>query len=183
MKRLALPMALFSVIFWAGKPGPAQEKSDPWADYRFLLGDWVGEGEGEPGKATAQFAFATELDGKVLVRKHRAEIPAAGGRPAAKHEDLLIVYRGTDGKRTKAIYFDNEDHVIQYTVTPSDDKKSLVFLSDPDPSAPRFRLTYTKDKDESLKIKFEFAPPGKPDEFKTYVEGSARKKTGKEKGK
>ena len=106
-----------------------------------------------------------------------------GGKPAAKHEDLLIVYRGAGGKHTKAIYFDNEDHVIQYTVTLSDDKKSLVFLSDPDPSAPRFRLTYTKDKDESLRIKFEFAPPGKPDEFKTYAEGSARKKTGKEKGK
>jgi hypothetical protein len=176
-------MAVFTMILLAGTPASAQEKTDPWADYRFLLGEWVGEGEGEPGKSSAQFTFLTELDEKVLVRKHRAEIPAAGGRPAAIHEDLLIVYRGTDGKRTKAIYFDNEDHVIQYSVTLSDDKKSLVFVSDPDPSAPRFRLTYTKDKDESLKIKFEFAPPGKPDEFKTYVEGTARKKAGKEKGK
>jgi hypothetical protein len=182
MQRLAWPVAVITMVLWAGTPALAQEKSDPWADYGFLLGEWVGEGEGEPGKASGQFTFLTELDGKVLVRKHRAEVPAAGGRPAQKHEDLLIVYRGADGKRTKAILFDNEEHVIQYSVSLTEDKKSLVFVSDPDPSTPRFRLTYTKGKDESLKIKFEFAPPGKPDEFKTYVEGSARKKAGKEQG-
>ena len=183
MKRLTWGIAAITMLLGVPRCSWSQDKTDPRADYRFLLGEWVGEGEGQPGKGSAQFTFLTELDGKVLVRKHRAEIPAAGGRPAAKHEDLLIVYRGADGKRNKAIYFDNEDHVIQYSVVLSDDKKSLVFISDPDPSAPRFRLTYAKAKDESLKIKFEFSPPGKPDEFKTYVEGSARKKKGRDRGK
>jgi len=158
---------------------PAEEpKEDPWAAFRFVLGEWVGEGGGKPGQGSGGFSFAPDLDGKVLVRKNRNEIPAASGRPAATHEDLLIVYRGADGKRNKAIYFDNEDHVIQYTVTPSEDGKSLVFLGDAVPSQPRFRLTYAKAKGEAVTIKFEIAPPGK-EEFRTYVEGTVRRK-GKE---
>jgi hypothetical protein len=183
MKLLAGCLAAATLIFWAIPSAPADEKSDPWTDYRFLIGEWVGEGEGEPGKASASFTFAPDLDGRILVRKHRADVAAAGGKPAAKHEDLLIIYKGQDGKRNKAIYFDNEDHVIQYTATLSDDKKGLVFLSDPVPTAPRFRLTYTKEKEDSLRIKFEFAAPGKPDEFKIYGEGTARKKAAQEKAK
>src|SRR5215831_7558904 len=110
-------LALFAFTILLPAPWTtAEEKSDPWAAYRFLLGEWVGEGDGKPGQGSGGFSFATELDGKVLVRKNRNHIPAANGRPAATHEDLLVVYRGTDGKRNKAIYFDNEDHVIQYDV-------------------------------------------------------------------
>ena len=39
------------------------------------------------------------------------------------------------------------------------------------PANPRFRLSYSKGKDDAITIKFEAAPPGKPDGFKTYLEG------------
>ena len=81
-----------------------------------------------------------------------------------------------DGKRAHAIYFDSEDHVIRYTVAPSEDRKSLTFVSDASPSAPRFRLTYALEENDKLGIKFEIAPPGKPAEFKSYIEAKARKK-------
>lgn len=162
------------LLFLVGGSVRAEGKDDPWAAFRFLLGDWVGVGDGKPGAGSGSFSFAPDLDGKVLVRKNRNQIPAAKDRPAVNHEDLLIVYRGTDGKRNKAIYFDNEDHVINYTVTASDDGKSLTFLSDPAPSQPRFRLTYNQQKDGTVGIKFEIAPPGKAEEFKTYVEGTVR---------
>src|SRR5215470_10456949 len=139
-------------LFFPTPRTSAEEKGDPWAAFRFLLGEWVGEGDGKPGQGSGSFILAPDLGGKVLVRKNRNEIPAANGRPAATHEDLLIVYRGADGKRNKAIYFDNEDHVIQYTVTPSEDGKSLVFLGDAVPSQPRFRLTYAKAKGEAVTI-------------------------------
>src|SRR5205823_11916691 len=53
----------------------------PWAAYRFLLGEWIGEGKGGPGQGKGAFSFTTELQGKVLVRRNRADYPAAGGRP------------------------------------------------------------------------------------------------------
>jgi hypothetical protein len=178
----ALGLSAVSFLIVLTGSAAAQTKDDTWAAFRFILGEWAGEGDGQPGQGRGGFTFAPDLGGKVLVRKNRNEIPAANGRTAATHEDLLIVYRGTDGKRNKAIYFDNEDHVIQYSVTAADDGKSLVFLSDAVPSQPRFRLTYAKAKGETVNVKFEIAPPGK-DEFKTYVEGTVRRKESKEKSK
>ncbi len=156
----------------------ARPDEDAWAGYRFLIGNWVGEGSGGPGQGSGEFSLAFGLDKKVLIRKNRSDYPAANGRPAVHHEDLMVIYRGDDGKPSKAIYFDNEAHVIEYKATGSDDHKTLTFVSDARPSAPRFRLTYTKSEGETVKIKFEIAPPGKPEEFKTYLEGSARRKMG-----
>ena len=43
-------------------------------------------------------------------------------------------------------------------------------------SAPRYRLTYKKEETDQVSVKFEIAPPGKPDAFSTHVEGSAHRK-------
>ena len=150
--------------------------ADPWAAYRFLLGEWVGEGEGQPGQGKGQFSFAEELQGKILVRKNRAEYAASAGRPAFTHEDLLIVYQEDGAKAQKAIYFDSEGHVVHYTPSTSQDGKALIFLSDARPSAPRYRLTYVNQKAGKATVKFEVAPPGKPEAFKTYLQGRVRKK-------
>jgi hypothetical protein len=149
---------------------------DPWASYRFLLGEWVGEGDGQPGQGKGQFSFAEELQGKILVRKNRAEYPAGAGRLAFTHEDLLIVYHDDGAKAAKAIYFDSEGHVIQYTPSTSQDGKALIFLSDARPAAPRYRLTYVNQEDSKATVQFEVAPPGKPEAFKTYLQGRIRKK-------
>lgn len=86
----------------------------------------------------------------------------------------MVVYQ--EGGKTKAVYFDNEQHVINYTVELSKDSNAAIFLSDASPSAPRFRLTYSEMGTDRVKITFDIASPGKPDSFKTYVEGTARKK-------
>lgn len=146
---------------------------DAWEPYRFLLGDWVGEDTGGPGKGSGKISFRLDLEDKVIVRKNRAEYPAAPGRPAATHEDLMVIYRAEGGNPTKAIYFDNEGHVIHYTASFSEDKETLIFLSEAAPATPRFRLSYTKGEQGSVGIKFEMAPPGKPDAFRLYLEGKA----------
>jgi hypothetical protein len=88
----------------------------------------------------------------------------------------MIVYREPGAKSAQAIYFDSEGHVIHYTAAFADDQQSLVFLSDLLSSAPRYRLTYTKAKNHTLNIKFEIAPPDKPQSFSTYLEGTAHRK-------
>jgi hypothetical protein len=155
----------------------ASADSDPWKPYRFLVGHWMGEGGGEPGKGSGEFSFTLDLQEKVLVRRNRADFPAAQGRPAFSHEDLMVIYRGAGDRPDKAIYFDSEGHVIHYTATFSQDQRSLTFLSDAAPAGPRFRLSYTQSDGGLLRIKFEIAPPGHPDAFKTYLEGSARRLT------
>ena len=54
-----------------------------------------------------------DSQGSVLVRKGHSEYPASQGRPATAHDDLIIVCAKQG--RTRAIYFDNEGHVINYT--------------------------------------------------------------------
>jgi hypothetical protein len=152
-----------------------------WDDLRFLLGDWVAEGEGAPGKGSGEFSFAFDLQGKVLIRKNRAEYAAGAGQPTGVHEDLLVAYR-EDGKPIQAMYFDNEGHVIRYTAELSPDSRLLTLISDPAPSSPRFRLTYRKQESDSVRVAFAIAPPGKPDAFKTYVEGTAHRKKRTEAG-
>lgn len=172
-----MPWTFVFVTLSAGAAYALPEQ-DPWEPYRFLVGEWTGEGGGEPGKGSGGFSFGWDLQGKVLVRRNRAEYPATQGRPASSHEDLMVIYRREGSSPTKAIYFDSEGHVINYTATFSDDNRTLTFLSDAAQSTPQFRLSYMKGEEDAVRIRFEMAPPGKPDGFKTYLEGSARRQKG-----
>ena len=172
MKFVCQKILIVLTFFFAA--GLVQGKDDPWEPFRFLIGDWVGEGK--EGQGTGFFSLTPDLQGKVLVRKNHADLPAGKDRPAAVHEDLMVIYKSEDGKSAKAIYFDSEDHVINYTVTSFPDKQTLTFISAPTPHTPRFRLSYQKEAVDRIGIKFEIAPPGKPEEFKIYLEGKARKK-------
>jgi len=177
MKKFATKLLAALLILICAEFSRVQAKDDPWKPFQFLIGEWVGEGK--EGQGTGYFSLTPDLQGKILVRKNHAELPAANGRSAAVHEDLMVIYKSEDGKSAKAIYFDSEDHVINYTVTSSADKQTLTFISAAAPHAPRFRLTYQKESDDQVGIKFEIAPPGKPEEFKIYLEGKARKKSSK----
>jgi hypothetical protein len=168
-------LVLSLTIHWAGLAWAAP-KDDAWAGYRFLLGEWIGEGNGSPGKGSGQCSFTLDLQDKVIVRKNHADYPASGGRPAFAHDDLMVIHHGQDGKQAKARYFDNEGHVIQYTITPSEDGRKLTFVSDAASNAPRFRMTYTRSEADTMHLKFEIAPPGKPDDFKTYIEAGLHRK-------
>jgi hypothetical protein len=162
--------------------GTAQSESpDPWADLKFLLGEWnAGQSSGVPGQASkGGFTLAPDLGGQVLVRRNHAEYPAAAGRPAFVHDDLMIIYHVPSGAKqfaTKAFYDDSEGHVIHYNVNFSPDKKKVMFLSEPATGAPQYRLTYENVKPGTAKVLFEIAPPDKPGEFAPYVEATVHRK-------
>jgi len=143
---------------------------DPFAPVRFLAGEWVGEGSGAPGKGQGAFSFRFELEGRALVRRSAADYPARDGRPAVHHEDLLTVF--AEGGRLRALYLDNEGHVIRYAVQPLD--RGVVFQSEPAPG-PAFRLTYTSRGEGAATVAFAIAPPDKPGAFSTYEEGDCRR--------
>ncbi len=162
----------------AGSGSRAQEsnKADVWAPLEFLVGDWVGEGSGEPGRGSGGFTFKYDLDKKILVRINYAEYPATKDRAAFTHRDLMLVYPDSTGHALRAIYFDNEGHVINYSVSVSQNPEVIRFTSDPSPSSPRYRLSYAKTSSAIVSIRFEIAPPGKPDVFSAYIEAVARRR-------
>lgn len=170
-----LVLAMVWIALTASLAAQPAKTGANWENWKFLLGDWVGQGEGQPGRGTGGFSFHPHLQDRILMRKNHAEYPAFKDQPASIHDDLMIIYQEPD-QPVKAIYFDNEGHVINYSAEFSKDGNMLTFVSEPAASVPRYRLTYTKAGKDTLNIKFEIAPPGKPDEFTTYLEAKARKK-------
>jgi hypothetical protein len=103
--RILLALALL----WQNQPA-----HDPWQPLRFLIGRWEAQG--------GTYSFDLELKDHVLVR-HSTN---------GDHADELYVY--PEEQSFKAIYFDNEGHVIHYNVTAT--PSGAVFQSD------QYRLSY-----------------------------------------
>ena len=177
MKKI-IEFVTFSVLFFMLTTLlPAQQpiKSPDWESWRFLLGEWVGEGGGsQPGQGSGGSTFYLALQDKIMVRKNHSEFPATKDKAAYAHDDVTIIY--PENGKTRAIYFDNEGHVINYTAEFSEDHNTLIFISDIQPSLPRFRLSYIKSANDTLKLKFEIAPPGTPEAFSPYIESALRRK-------
>jgi len=166
---------LLALLLFAASAFSQTNPKNPWADWDFLIGHWpAAQGGGVPGQASSgSFSVLPDLGGRFLVERSHSEYPAANGRPATIHDDLMIIY--PEAGVTKAIYFDNENHVIHYDVSLSADKKKVVFLSEKAAGAPQFRLTYEDAGQGALKITFEIASPDKPGQFSKYVEGTVHR--------
>jgi len=174
--RVVLAIAALAISAAAGLCGEvAAAPASPLDSLRFLVGTWRGESAGEPGQGSGTATFAFELDGRVLVRRGRTEFPAATGKPAIVHEDLMVIHAVPGTRKLEADYFDNEGHVIKYTVEVSRDGQRAVFSSEPEPSSPTFRLTYARVDENTVDVTFEIAPPGSPGAFKAHVSGRTRR--------
>jgi hypothetical protein len=167
--RLRHPLLLALALAFAAGAARAEDKKSPLEALEPLVGQWEGEGAGQPGATKgAPFEFRFELEGRLLVRRSSSDYPAHDGRKASHHEDLLVIW--ADEAKLFAKYWDNEGHVIDYAVTHTG--SHVQFLSS---GAPAFRLIYELVEKDSLKIEFGISPAGKPDGFKTYLSGTARR--------
>ena len=149
----------------------AQQKIT-WNKWEWLIGEWKGEGGGKPGNGSGTFSFKPDLNEKILVRKNHSEYPATGSKPATIHDDLMVVYPDYTGAPSKAIYFDNEGHTINYSIS-YPGNYSIVMTSEKIPNVPIFRLTYTLPEKETVNTKFEMSQDGTT--YTTYVEGKSKK--------
>lgn len=147
------------------------QQDSTWKDWSWLIGEWKGEGGGQPGQGGGTFSFKTDLDGKIMVRESHSEYPASGNRPATIHDDLMIVSLDYNGNPTKAVYFDNEGHTINYTITYA--PNTVVLTCEKIANIPVFRLTYTLLENKMVNTKFEMSQDS--EKYVTYVEGKSKK--------
>ena len=150
---------------------PAASQPGPFKALAFLEGTWQATAQGA-ATASGRYTFQTELGDHILAR-HSTSDPNCKG-PATfdcAHGDLLYVFQEAPGQPLKAIFFDNEGHVIHYSVatpTPS----TAIFLSEPGPG-PQFRLVYEL-KGASMSGKFQMLAPGQTG-WRSYLEWSGSK--------
>jgi hypothetical protein len=152
----------------------AQTQKDPWTPLQFLIGSWLGTGLGKPGEAvqgTATFSF--DLNKSVIVRKTKVEIASKPGETTSQvHEDLMIIHPQPGDPKFGAEFFDNEGHVIRYTIdTPK--PGVAIFESKAAEKAPRFQLVYASTDEDKLTTDFLIAPPG--GDFTSYIKGTAQR--------
>ncbi|MCX6121051.1 MAG: hypothetical protein NTX44_05485 [Ignavibacteriales bacterium] len=171
----SIRILIIAIGFFCVQAQAQQSSSKPdWSTFQFLLGEWIGEGSGDPGQGNGIFTFSLDLQDHILIRHNQSDYPETKTHAAFSHNDLMVIYQAP-GHSVHAIYFDNEGHTIQYTTNISDNGKSITFISDSLPAVPQFRLTYTSLADDSLFITFEIAPPAKPYTFSKYLEGRAHR--------
>lgn len=147
------------------------QKNTNWDKWSWLMGEWKGEGGGQPGQGGGTFSFSFDLDKNIIIRKSHSEYPASDNKPKIILDDLMIVYFDASDSSIKAIYFDNESHIINYSVEYAD--KSITLTSLKAPNAPTFRLTYDLLENEMINTRFEMSRDGV--NFMTYVEGKSKK--------
>ena len=147
------------------------QQNTNWDKWSWLIGEWKGEGSGQPGQGGGTFSFSFDLEKNIIVRKSHSEYPATNNKPKIIHDDLMVVYFDAIDSSTKAIYFDNEGHIINYSVVCTD--KSITLTSIKAPNAPIFRLTYDLLESKMVNTKFEMSRDGI--NFMAYIEGKSKK--------
>jgi len=166
-------MPVAAIVF--GTSLCAQSPMASWDSLKFLEGAWQAKTPGGPSgpAVSGTYSFRKELDGHILARHGSSDTCKGPADFDCDHHDLLYVYQNAPGQPMKAIFFDNEGHVIHYDVsTPAPGQ--VVFLSDGSTPGPQFRLTYEL-KDSVMSGKFQMQMPGKSD-WKSYLEWSGPKK-------
>jgi hypothetical protein len=144
-----------------------------WQPWQFLLGTWKGDAKGTAGDGPGEFTFKTDLDGKILVATNNQEFGANSEHAGFTYRSMMVVYLlGVD---TAAIFYDNEGHVLNYSVQFSNNPRRVTFTGERVPYAPRFRFSYIDNGDGTLKAVFETAPANTPTVYSSHVEGTARK--------
>jgi hypothetical protein len=167
--RILVLLALAFSLTAAAQTAP--RASAAWRALQALQGTWNSEpGPTPAGPVTGGgFTITAELQGQVLVRRSFTEFAASAARPAFRHDDLTVY---SAGEAPRAIYFDSEGHTIEYaSITVSADGKQIVCVSAVKPNEPRFRFTYTFTSPDSMKVGFDIAMPGAPEQFGNHVGG------------
>ncbi|GEM_PF-1734253 len=173
-RRLWAAGLFFGAGLWAQNAVPPLPSST-WKALQFLVGTWEAKTEGGSAGAASSgtYTFQMELRGHVLAR-HTASAGCEGpARFDCEHTDLLYVYPEGPGNALKAIYFDNEGHVIHYEVT-IPEANTAVFVSPALTTGPQYRLIYEL-KDRTMRGRFQMRMPGQS-EFQSYLVWRGEKK-------
>lgn len=165
--RIKIALTITILTYFTASFGQQNSTWDKWNSY---IGNWIGEGSGKPGQGGGTFSFSLNLDNNVLIRKSHSEYPSPEGKVQI-HEDLMIIYLDINKNPSRAIYFDNEGHTINYQISYTD--KTIILTSDRVPNSPVFRLVYSMLDYETCNTRFELSQDG--EKFTPYIEGNSKR--------
>ena len=163
-------LALFLCVFTGSASAAAKAASEnPWAPIQFLVGDWEGESEGQPGKGRVKRTYRFVLAGKFLHEQNVSSYP-----PQPKNEKGEVhehwSFFSHDRARHTLVFrqFHQEGFVNQYVMAAGSPAGTVVFETEAIeniPSGWKARETYQLVSPDEFVETFEIAEGGGPYEL------------------
>ncbi len=159
---MAVFVLLAVPLLCMGQTPPAQ---DVWQPFRVFLGNWKGEGSGEPGTADYERSYRFIFKDRFIEVKNRSSWrPTAQNPKGEVHEDLGYISYDKARKTFVLRQFHIEGFVNQYRLeSVSADGRRIVFVSEAIEnigSGWRAREVYQIAGPDEFTESFELAPPG-----------------------
>jgi hypothetical protein len=155
-----------------GMMAQLSKKDSLWLPMKFFIGNWKGQGEGQPGKGEYTRSYQFVLGNNFIEVKNRSVYPPTTRFPNGEaHEDIGYISYDRGIRKFRLRQFHVESFVNEYTLDSiSPDGRTIVFLSeniDNIPKGFRAKETYRLVSDNELEEIFEIAEPNK--EFLLYT--------------
>ena len=137
-----------------------------WLTFKPFVGEWKGEGGGEPGKGKYERSYQFILNKRFIEIRNKSTYEPTTQHPNGEvHEDIGYFSYDNSRKIFMLRQFHVESFVIQYRIdSVSADKKTIVFISESIeniPSGYRAKETYRFMSDDEIEETFEIAEPNK----------------------
>ena len=139
----------------------APASPDPWQPVQFLVGEWAGESDGQPGKGTVERSYRFVLSGKFLYEENVSTYPPQPKNAKGEvHEHRSFL--SYDRARRTLIFrqFHQEGFVNQYAMAPEAKANTVVFESEAlenVPSGWKARETYERVSPDEFVETFDLA--------------------------
>ncbi len=169
---MAKLVVVFALLFASAAITEAQnDKPDPWAPIRFLIGEWTGTSSGDPGAGTVSRSYEFVLGNRFIHERNTSTYPPQEKNKTGEVHQHWSFF-SYDKTRKTLIFrqFHQEGFVILYALKSDLSSSSkLVFESEQLEninSSWKARETYELVSNDEFSETFEIAQPGKP--FETY---------------
>jgi hypothetical protein len=142
---------------------------DPWRSIRFIVGEWAGESDGEPGKGSVERSYRFVLKDKFIEERNVSTYPPQPKNPKGEvHEHRSLISYDRTRKTLVLRQFHQEGFVNQYAMDPAAAEGRLVFQSEALENVPegwKARETYEVVSPDEFVETFELSVDGKPFEI------------------
>jgi len=150
------------LLFLLGVPdAQAQAPPSPWSAIQFLVGQWEGESEGQPGKGTVKRSYDFVLGDKFLHERNVSSYPAQPKNEKGEIHHHWSFFSYDKARRSLVLrQFHQEGFVNQYVMAPAGAAGTVVFESEALENVPagwKARETYQVVSGDEFLETFELA--------------------------
>jgi hypothetical protein len=150
------------LLFWMGAAEPQTlAPPSPWAPIQFLVGEWQGESEGQPGKGTVRRSYDFVLGDKFLHERNVSSYPPQPKNEKGEIHHHWSLFSYDKARRSLVLrQFHQEGFVNQYVMAPASAAGAVVFESEALENVPagwKARETYQVVSGDEFVETFELA--------------------------